>query len=153
MPSQKPRPITDANSFIRGELAHLWPAISTASALQKHCAAILPQLFAYCSVLHLEGRQLIVAAPSAAFASKLKQQLPKLQNALQQAGFAVETIKIKVQTRPIFEPEAVAKKIRLSEKALQAFDALEHNLDSSAQNAGLRDALKALLARQRAEDR
>lgn len=141
------RQSSEANTFLKSELAHLWPAIANINALQKECAAALPQLFLYCSVLHLDAEKLALAAPNAALASKLKQQLPQLQTALQKAGWQIETIRIKVQANSIFSAEPVQKKCQLSESALHAFDTLEKNLAQSKHNDDLLDALRALLAR------
>lgn len=138
---------SEANTFLRTELAHLWPAISNITALQKQCAAALPQLFLYCSVLHLEAEQLVVAAPNAALASKLKQQIPKLQSALQKAGWQISAIRIKVQANQIFPAEPVQKQCAFSESALDAFDTLEKNLANDRHNEELLGALRALLAR------
>jgi len=138
---------SEANTFLRSELAHLWPAIANITALQKECVAALPQLFLYCSVLHLEAEQLVVAAPNAALASKLKQQLPKLQIALQKAGWQINAIRIKVQANQIFPAEPAQKQCAFSESALDAFDALEKKLAHDHHNEELLVALRALLAR------
>jgi hypothetical protein len=147
MPTKKPLQINEVNSFLQSELAHLWPAIANVGKLQKACAAALPQLFLYCQVLHLEKEQLVIAAPSAAFASKLKQQLPKLQTALQKAGWQVHAIRIKVQTKPMFSSEPPQKQCQFSESALQALDGLEKNLARANSDTGLVEALRTLLAR------
>lgn len=138
---------SEANTFLKSELAHLWPAIANITALQKECVAALPQLFLYCYVLHLEAEKLVLAAPNAALASKLKQQLPTLQIALQKAGWQIDAIRIKVQANPIFSAEPAQKKCQLSESALDAFDALEKNLANDNHNDDLLEALRALLAR------
>jgi len=138
---------SEANTFLKSELAHLWPAIANITALQKECVAALPQLFLYCTVLHLEAEQLVVAAPNAALASKLKQQLPKLQTALQKAGWQINAIRIKVQASQIFSAEPAQKKCQLSELALDAFDTLEKNLANDSHNEELLGALRTLLTR------
>lgn len=137
----------EASNFLQSELAHLWPAIANANKLQKACCAVLPQLFLYCQVLHLEKEQLVIAAPNAAFASKLKQQLPKLQTALQQAGWQVDAIRIKVQSKPVFSLEPTQKQCQLSRAALQALDNLEKNLTQAKSDADLVGALRTLLLR------
>lgn len=147
MSSKKPSKVNEVNSFLQTELAHLWPAIANITALQKVCVTTLPQLFLYCSVLHLETQKLVIAAPNAALASKLKQQLPKLQAALQKAGWQIEAIRIKVQASPIFSEEPPQKKCQLSESALNAFGALEKNLANERGNNGLLEALRTLLTR------
>jgi hypothetical protein len=144
---KKPSQSSEANTFLKSELAHLWPAIANITALQKECVAALPQLFLYCSVLHLEAEKLVLAAPNAALASKLKQQLPKLQTALQKAGWQVNAIRIKVQSNQIFSAEPTQKQCQLSESALDAFDKLEKNLANENRNVALLEALRTLLAR------
>ena len=139
----------EVNSLIRGQLAHLWPTITNLAALQKECVAALPQLFLYCQVLHLESEQLVVAAPNSALASKLKQQLPKLQAALQKAGWQINAIRIKVQVNPILQNETPEKQCQLSAKALHAFDSLEKDLAQSSRNAELLGALRNLINRKR----
>ncbi len=139
----------EVNSLLRSEIAHLWPTITNLTALQKECAAALPQLFLYCQVLHLESEQLTVAAPNSALASKLKQQLPRLQAALQKAGWQINAIRIKVQVNPVLQKEPVQKQLRLSDSAVQAFSNLEQRLEGSRQNEGLLAALRTLISRQR----
>lgn len=147
MPTQKKLHINEANSFLKNELAHLWPTVANITRLQKACAAVLPQLFLYCQVLHLEAEQLVIAAPNSAMASKLKQQVPKLQVALQKAGWQVDAIRIKVQTQRSFSVEMPQKQCQLSDVALQAFDALEKNLAESNPKSEVLNALRTLLAR------
>ena len=139
----------EVNSILRSQIAHLWPTITNNTALQKECAAALPQLFLYCQVLHLEADQLTVAAPSSALASKLKQLLPKLQAALQKAGWQINAIRIKVQVNPTLEKEPMEKQCQLSGTALKAFGDLEKNLAGSRHNEGLLEALRNLLSRPR----
>nr|WP_274381947.1 DciA family protein [Noviherbaspirillum sedimenti] len=104
-------------------------------------------MFETCSVLNLEAGQMVLAAPNAALASKLKQQLPKLQNFLQQQGWQVNAIRIKVQVGKIHEKSNTSKQIALSNRALTAFAALEDALEPSSRNSGLKAALQAMLSR------
>jgi hypothetical protein len=142
-------PGVEVNSFLRSEIAHLLPAIANITKLQKECAAALPQLFLYCQVLHLESEQLTVAAPNSALASKLKQQLPRLQAALQKAGWQINAIRIKVQVNPVLQKESVPKQLRLPDTALKAFSDLEQQLSGSRHNEGLLAALRTLIKRER----
>lgn len=139
----------EVNSLLRSEIAHLWPTITNLTALQKECVAALPQLFLYCQVLHLESEQLTVAAPNSALASKLKQQLPRLQAALQKAGWQINAIRIKVQVNPVLQKEPAQKQLKLPDSAVQAFSNLEQQLEGSRQNEGLLAALRTLISRQR----
>ncbi|WP_105530073.1 DciA family protein [Solimicrobium silvestre] len=143
----KPSQSVEVNSLLRNQLAHLWPTISNNAALQKECATALPQLFLYCQVLQLEAEQLVLAAPNAALASKLKQQLPKLQTALQKAGWQINAIRIKVQVTLALHNEPAEKQCLFSDSALKAFDSLEKNLAGSKHNDELLGALRTLLNR------
>lgn len=145
----KQKQITEVNSLLRSEIAHLWPTITSIAALQQECVATLPQVFLYCQVLHLEAEQLVLAAPNSAFASKLKQQLPKLQSALQKAGWQINAIRIKVQANQTLPAEPAKKQCHFSPIALESFVTLEKNLAQSNHNDALLDALRTLLERHR----
>lgn len=129
------------------KLGLLMPALERLGALEKACAQALPAIFETCSVLNLEAGQLVLAAPNAALASKLKQQLPKLQNFLQQQGWQVNAIRIKVQVGKIHEKSTTSKQIALSNRALTAFAALADALEPSDRNASLKAALQAMVNR------
>jgi Dna[CI] antecedent, DciA len=141
----------EVNTLLKAQLSHLWPALSNIAACQKECMAALPQLFLYCQVMHLESEQLTLSAPNSALASKLKQQLPKLQASLQKAGWQINAIRIKVQVNPILKNESAEKQCRLSANALQAFHQLEKELTQSGGNASseLLVALRNLINRER----
>lgn len=131
------------------KLGTLLPTLERLGALEKACATVLPAIFDTCSVLNLEAGQLVLAAPNAALASKLKQQLPKLQSSLQQHGWQVNAIRIKVQVGKIHEKSITSKQIALSNRALTAFAALEDSLEPSNRNASLKAALQTMLSRHR----
>lgn len=146
--NKKPQ-AAEVNTLLRTEIAHLWPAVTTINSLQKACVSALPQLFLYCQVLRLDAGQLVVAAPNSAFASKLKQQLPKLQEDLQKAGWQINAIRIKVQADQTLAPLPQKKQCHFSATALKAFTTLEKDLAQSKHNDELLDALRALLERPR----
>jgi hypothetical protein len=50
-------------------------------------------MYGNCEVLSLQDGVLTLAVPSSAVAAKLKQQLPKLQAALQKKGWQVESVR------------------------------------------------------------
>ena len=131
------------------KLGTLLPTLERLGALEKACATALPAIFETCSVLNLEAGQLVLAAPNAALASKLKQQLPKLQSFLQQHGWQVNAIRIKVQVGKTLEKSITSKQIALSNRALTAFAALEDALEPSNRNASLKAALQTMLSRHR----
>ncbi|MDE2428325.1 MAG: DUF721 domain-containing protein [Burkholderiales bacterium] len=136
-----------AADFLRSndKISPLLPMVQRLVSLQKDCLAILPPMFAACEIMQLAEGQLILAAPNAAVATKLKQQCPKLQVSLQERGWQINAIRIKVQVRRVVEKAAPAKQIALPDKALQAFDTLENTLEDTPQNADLRAALARLL--------
>jgi hypothetical protein len=131
------------------KLGMLLPTLERLGTLERACTAALPGLFETCSVLQLEAGQLVLGAPNAALASKLKQQLPKLQNVLQKQGWQVNAIRLKVQVGKIQEKSIASKQIVLSNRALAAFAALEGELEPSARNAELKAALQTMLNRHR----
>ena len=151
--AQSTEKVTGAIDFLQShhKMAHLLPTVSRLLALQKDCATILPAMFNACQVLNLEAGQLVIATPNAALASKLKQQLPKIQNDLLKLGWQVNAIRLKVQ---VPQPNSVATtlpKRHLSPEALNAFAALGAVLDDAPQNAALKAAVLAL-ARQTASN-
>src|SRR6478609_2276854 len=119
------------------------PAVERLIALQKDCAAILPN--ASFDVMHWEAGQLILGAPSAAFAARLKQQLPQLQNGLVKRGWQVNAIRIKVQVSRPSEKASASKQISMSREALKAFAELDKSLGKESRDTPLRNAVAGLL--------
>jgi hypothetical protein len=140
-----------ATDFLRkdNKLASLLPAVERMAALQKDCAAVLPTMFQHTEILSFEQGQLVLAIPNTALAAKLKQQIPKLQDALSQRGWQVTGVKLKVQMMKPAEIKPEMRVFRLPETAVSAFDALGEALEPSAQNAPLIAALQALVARRK----
>lgn len=139
--------VTGAIDFLQShhKMAHLLPTVSRLLALQKDCATILPAMFHACQVLNLEAGQLVIATPNAALASKLKQQLPKIQNDLLKLGWQVNAIRLKVQV-PI--PDVVSPSIekrQFTESAKTAFATLSTELGDGLQNAALKHAVLSLI--------
>lgn len=132
-------------------MATLLPAVARILALQRDCSAILPALFDACSVLSFEKEQLVVATPNAALAAKLKQQLPKLQDALLKRGWQVNAIRIKVQVGKIAEKTNPQKNLTLPGKAISALESLSQSLEDSPQNEALKTALTNLVSRHKKE--
>ena len=132
------------------KMAALLPSITRMMTLQSDCAATLPAMFAGCAVLQFESNQLVLSTPNAALASKLKQQLPKLQEALLQRGWQVNAIRLKVQVaRPRDNPQP-QKQLRLPDPAVSALMQLEGTLENTPRNATLLSAIHALANRPRA---
>ena len=97
--------------------------------------------------------QLVLGAANAAIATKLKQQCPKLQLQLQQRGWQINAIRIKVQVKRVVEKPTPVKQLAIPTTALQALSQLEKTIEDNAQNAGLRAALSRLLARHSSSDK
>jgi hypothetical protein len=130
-------------------IAPLLPTLQRNASLQKDCRMSLPAMFEACEVLALDAGQLTLSAPNAALSSKLRQQLPNLLAALQQRGWQINAIRLKLQVGKNIRPEPPEKTIAFSGRALQAFQHLEQNLENSRQNTELKAALQKLLERHR----
>ena len=128
-------------------MASLLPTVARMTALQKDCGAILPDMFAACEVLQFEADRLVMAAPSAALAARLKHVLPSLREGLAQRGWQVNAIKIKVQVGQAAPPARPPKRIALTTTALQAFAELEQSLEKKPHTDALRTALATMLRR------
>lgn len=135
--------------FLRAneKMASLLPAVRRMMILQKDCALVLPVLFEVCSVLHFESGQLVLATPNAALATKLKQQLPKLQDNLLKRGWQVNAIRIKVQLGKIAEKQQPQKQLVLPERAISALAELKSSLEGSRGNETLAAAIGKMLNR------
>jgi hypothetical protein len=130
-------------------LASLLPAVTRMANLQKDCAAILPATFDACAVLQFESGQLVLSTPNAALAAKLKQQLPKLQDALSQRGWQVNAIRLKVQVGKIVEKPKPIKELRLPAQAVSSLATLSGELEDTPRNQALKAALNAMVQRHR----
>ena len=155
LPPQQGTPVAHqargAADFLRAhdKMAAILPGVTRMVALQKACAATLPVMFEACSVLQFESAQLVLSVPNAALASRLKHQLPKLQDSLVAQGWQVNGIRLKVQVAqgnprpaPIVPPE-------LPPIATSAFAALAASLADSPRNKALKAAIEAMVRRQR----
>jgi hypothetical protein len=141
-----------ATDYLRAhdKMASLLPTVARMTALQKDCAAILPEMFNSCSVLQFDSDQLTLAVPNAALVAKLKQKLPKLQDSLRQYGWQVNVIRMKVQVGNIVEKPVFSKKIQLPAQAVSALADLKDTLEESPRNATLKAAIDTLIRRHRA---
>ena len=131
------------------KMASLMPSITRMAALQRDCAAALPTMFMYCAVLQFEAGNLVLSVPNAALASKLKQQLPKLTAVLQQRGWQVSAIRLKVQVGASLDHAAPVKKLSLPDQAVSALAQLETKLEPTPRNADLLNAISKLVNRPR----
>jgi hypothetical protein len=152
-PQKNRRTVAGVTDFLRAHdnMATLLPAIMRIAEVQKECAVILPAMFDACSVLQFEPGRLVLATPNAAVASKLKQQLPKLQDGLLKRGWQVNAIRIKVQVSKLAEKTIPVKQLVLPTPAISALASLKDALDNSPQNEALKAALNTMLKRHRKE--
>jgi hypothetical protein len=134
---------------VNDKMSALMPAVARMAALQRDCAALLPATFDSCSILQFESGQLVLSVSSSALASKLKQQLPKLQEGLLQRGWQINAIRLKLQPKTVFEPAERSKNLALPERAISALAELNGSLEDSPRNEALKTALAALLSRHR----
>jgi hypothetical protein len=145
----------DATDFLRrnDRMATLLPAATRMASLQKDVRMILPPMYANCEALSLQEGVLTLAVPSSAVASKLKQQVPKLQATLQGKGWQVESVRIKIQVRralPAQDEVLKPSSLELPPTAVQAFEELGDALPESPQNAPLIAAIKRLAEKRKA---
>jgi chromosomal replication initiation ATPase DnaA len=142
-----------ATDFLRANarMASLLPTAMRMASLQKDCAAALPAMFVNCDVLSFHEGILVLAVPSSAVAARLKQQLPKLQATLQQRGWGVESMKLKVQVARAMPPQEQMRTLALPPTAVDAFEQLGDALPDTPQNATLIAAIKAMAAKRRRE--
>lgn len=147
-----PRSAQGATDYLRADdkMASLLPTVARMIALQKDCAAILPEMFNACSVLQFDSDQLTLSIPNAALAAKLKQKLPKLQDSLKQHGWQVSAIRLKVQVGNNLSKPLPPKQLSLPTQAVSALATLNTVLEDSPRNAALRAAIDMLISRHRA---
>lgn len=150
-PTKSPLSATGAADFLRAndKMAAIMPTVMRMAALQKDCAGALPAMFEACAILQFETGQLVLSTPNAAIAAKLKQQLPKLQDALQQRGWQVNAIRLKVQVTKTLEKSSPCKQLTLPQQALSALAVLADTLETSPRNEALKAAIKAMVRRHR----
>jgi len=146
--TRKPK---DATDFLRANdtMASLMPALTRMAALQKNCAAVLPAMFKACDVMQFDTGQLVLSTPNAALATKLKQQLPKLQDQLLKDGWQINAIRIKVHVGKNYVPAVAQKQCFLTDHAVSAFADLSGALEDSPRNQALKNALENMVRRHR----
>jgi hypothetical protein len=91
----------------------------------------------------------VLGVPNASVAAKLKNRLPKLQDALASQGWQLSAIRLKIQVGARLPPPAPARQLRLPQEAVSAMDSLNGALEDSPRNAALRSAIAALVERHR----
>jgi hypothetical protein len=146
------RSAVDATDFLRRNerLAALLPTVQRMARLQQDCAAVLPTAFSLCDILSFEAGNLVLSAPNASVAAKLKQQLPKLQDALVQKGWQIDHIRLKVQMMKAMAVAPVERReLSIPDTGVESFAELSEKLEATKQNAPLIAALKNLVAHRR----
>jgi len=140
-----------ATDFLRknDRMASLLPAAMRMARLQTDCAAILPVLAGNTDVISFQDGVLVLAVPSSAVAARMKQMLPKLQSALVQRGWAVESVKLKVQVARAMPEKPEMRTLELPKTAVQAFEELAESLEDTSQNKDLVAALRKLAEKRR----
>ena len=136
-----------ATDFLRknDRMASLLPAAMRMARLQSDCAAILPVMAGNTDVISFQDGVLVLAVPSSAVAARMKQMLPKLQSSLAGRGWAVESVKLKVQVRRAMpEDKPQMRVLALPKTAVQAFEELAESLEDTSQNKDLVAALRRL---------
>jgi hypothetical protein len=148
---RRPETAKGALDFLRGDdkMAGILPTATRMAALQKDCAAVLPAMFDACAILQFADAQLVLSTPTAALASRLKQQLPKLQESLLKRGWQVNAIRLKVQVGASLIKEPQIKQAVLPERAVSALADLGGALEKTSRNESLVAAIEALVRRHR----
>ncbi|MDL2283687.1 flagellar hook-length control protein FliK [Oxalobacter sp. OttesenSCG-928-P03] len=141
-------PVTDFLQM-HDSISGMLPNATRLIALQKACEQILPDHFMACEVLQLEKKRLTVGVPSQAAAARLRQKLPLLQTGLDNAGWPVEGIRVKVKLKkPAWQPEQPEKK-PLPDEALDELEKLQTQLAQSGTHPALMEAVHAMMTRHR----
>ena len=131
------------------KMAALMPAVLRMAAIRKECETILPDLFGRCEVIRLDADRLVLSAPNAAMAARLKQKISLLQNELSAAGWQVSAIHLKVQPQKTPLESSPSEKPALPQPAIDAFTILENAIEGAPRNEALKAAIAALLKRHR----
>jgi hypothetical protein len=135
---------------VNERMAALLPAVKRIAAIQQACAAIVPDMFGPCAVLHFHSGQLLLAVPNAALSARLKQRLPRLQDELLRQGWQVDAIRLKIQMTPaMMEQPPAVKTPQLPGGAVSALAELKESLEDTPRNAALRAAIAAMVNRHR----
>ncbi len=142
----------EATNFLQGNatLARLLPAVQRMANLQRDCYDALPSAFKMCEIFAFDGGDLTLAVPNTAVAAKLKQQVPKLQEALREKGWQINNIRFRVQMpKGLAHARPSGEGLKLPETAVNSFDELSQKLEPTAANEPLIEAMRRLVARRR----
>jgi len=126
-------------------IAGLIPNATRLISLQKTCEKILPGHFAFSEVLQLDKNRLTVGVPNQATAAKLRQKLPELQTGLANAGWPVESIRVRVRIKAKTPPRPVPQKRELPRAAIDELEKLKIRLGDKGEQSPLADAIHTTL--------
>lgn len=106
-----------------------------------------PGIAGVCRVARIEKQHMTLAVPSAAYASKLRQMVPRIKARLNQAGWNINEITVRVQGALVQRPDPPFQKMAepLGPVALDAFS----KLGDAVEPGPLSDAIQRLLQRHR----
>ncbi len=116
------------------------------SALQQQVRANLPGALAEtCQVLKWQEGELWLGVPAAAHSAKLRQVVPRLVQGLQQHGWQVNQIRVRVQAHRPDEPPRPPRDIQdIPDTGIAAFAELQHQVPP---DSPLYEAIGRLLQR------
>ncbi len=127
---------------------HLMQIARQLIALQNDCNASLPSWFSHCRIVKLENETLVIGVPNQALAARLRQQTPFLKNKLEQKGWQINTIRLKILfSHPFFVEKTPIKKQDLPPEAYEAFSKLYDQIIQSDSYSPLAQALHRLVFR------
>jgi hypothetical protein len=113
--------LSDPGSPLGGTLEHAGVLLKVQQLLSGSVDPSLRDRFQVANVRH---HRLILLAPSAAWATRLRMETPRLLEALHRAGFA-ELSDIEIRVAPLIEQAAVVRSRKpLSTAARQALDSM-----------------------------
>lgn len=137
-----------ASDFLKldASLNALLPGIARLAQLQQACHHHLPVMFHHCVVTQFAGGVLIIRAPNAAVAAKLRQYTAQLLQDLK-LHWPIEDIRIKVHVKP-YTPPVPARRVKiLSSPALSALQQLSSSLSQDKSSQTLKQALETMIQR------
>lgn len=128
-------------------ISGILPNATRLIALQKECEQTLPEHFTGCEVLQLEKDRLTVGVPSQATAARLRQKLPLLQTGLENAGWPIKTIQVKVKLKKTIRQTERPPKKPLPSSVVEELGKLETYLTQSGTDPALMEAINAMMKR------
>lgn len=151
--STRRQPTPDALSWLNAS-QHGASLVVTAQrmlALQNNVQQLLPEhLATTCQVLKWQDGSLLVGIPSAAHSAKLRQVVPRLVQGLQQAGWQVNEIRVKVQARRDTDVALAYRNVKAPEVDATGLAAFAELHQALPEGDPVRMAVERLLRRRQA---